>query len=195
MLSFRSIRDLDWTLLVLALLISGLGVLQIYSATQSSDSTSLWWKQLLFVLAGLVVFYAISNIDYHTLLGQVPFFYLVFTVTLFFLLILSRVVLGAKRWISLGGGLKLQPSEFMKVILILFVARFISELKSDSLELRDLGKLLGLVLLPFVLVNLQPDLGTSLCYLPILGVGILLAGLTRQQAVTCLLYTSPSPRD
>lgn len=184
MLSFRSVRDLDWTLLILALILSGLGVLQIYSATQSVDSSSLWWKQGLFIVAGLVMFYAISNIDYHTLLGQAPFMYLIFTVALFFLLILSRVVLGAKRWFSLGGGLKLQPSEFMKIVLILFVARFVSELKSDSLDLRDLGRLLGLVLLPFALVNLQPDLGTSLCYLPILGVGVLLAGLTRQQAVT-----------
>jgi rod shape determining protein RodA len=183
MMEGRSFRDVDWTLLVIALILCGIGILQIYSATQSEESSSLWWKQIVFVVAGLAVFYLASQIDYHSLLGQAPFLYAVFTVILFGLLILSRVVLGAKRWISLGGGLKLQPSEFMKLVLILFVARFLSELRSDSLDARDLLKLLAIVLVPFGLVNLQPDLGTSLCYLPVLCVGLLLSGITRQQVI------------
>jgi rod shape determining protein RodA len=111
-------------------------------------------------------------------------------VILVFLLILSRVVLGAKRWIALGGGFKLQPSEFMKLILILFVARYVSELKTESMDLRELVRLGGLVLLPFLLVCLQPDLGTALCYLPILAVGVLLGGLTRQQAIALVLIVA-----
>ncbi len=187
MMENRSFRDLDWTMVVIALLLCGIGVLQIYSATQAEEASSLWWKQGLYIAVGLVVFYLASQIDYHSLLGQAPFLYIAFSVVLFCLLILSRVVLGAKRWISLGGGFKLQPSEFMKIVLILFVARFLSELKNDSLDLRDLVKLMSVVLVPFALVNLQPDLGTSLCYLPILAVGLLLAGLTRQQAITLLI--------
>ncbi len=186
MFTLRSLRELDWTLLILALILCGVGVLQIYSATQSSDLANHWWKQLIYIAAGLVLFYLISQVDYHTLVGQSPALYVVFGVVLFCLLILSRVVLGAKRWISIGAGLKIQPSEFMKLVLILFVARFLSELKTDSLSFRDLLKLTGLVLIPFALVALQPDLGTSLCYLPILAVGVLLAGLSRQQALAIL---------
>ncbi|WP_031498565.1 rod shape-determining protein RodA [Bryobacter aggregatus] len=187
MFTLRSFRDLDWTLLILTLIICAVGVLQIYSATQASEQSNHWWKQVLYIGAGLVVFYLISQIDYHTLVGQSPVMYIIFTVILFGLLILSRVVLGAKRWVSLGAGFKLQPSEFMKLVLILFVARYISELKSDSLSLRELLKLCLLVLFPFGLVCLQPDLGTSLCYLPILAVGILLAGLSRQQALAIVM--------
>jgi rod shape determining protein RodA len=187
MFTLRSLRDVDWTLLILTLMICGIGVLQIYSATQASENADRWWKQSLYIGVGLVAFYLISQIDYHTLVGQSPMLYIAFGVILVFLLILSRVVLGAKRWIGLGAGFKLQPSEFMKLILILFVARYISELKSDSMEIADLVKLSGLVLVPFGLVALQPDLGTALCYLPILGVGVLLAGLTRQQAIALLL--------
>lgn len=186
MFTLRSLRELDWTLLILALILCGVGVLQIYSATQSSDLANHWWKQLIYIAAGLVLFYLVSQVDYHTLVGQSPALYIVFGVVLFGLLILSRVVLGAKRWISIGAGLKIQPSEFMKLVLILFVARFLSELKTDSLSFRDLLKLTGLVLVPFALVALQPDLGTSLCYLPILAVGVLLAGLSRQQAMAIL---------
>jgi len=183
MLNLRNLREVDWTLLILTLIICCIGVLQIYSATQASDQADRWWKQVLYICAGLVVFYLVTQIDYHTLVGQSPMLYVVFGIILVFLLVLSRVVLGAKRWISLGAGFKLQPSEFMKLILILLIARYISELKSDSMRLSDLLKLSGLVLVPFILVSLQPDLGTALCYLPILAVGILLAGLTKQQAV------------
>jgi rod shape determining protein RodA len=183
----RTLRNVDWTLLILTMILCGIGILQIYSATQTSGEADRWWKQSVYVGLGLVVFYLVSQIDYHTLVGQSPILYITFSVILVFLLILSRVVLGAKRWISLGAGFKLQPSEFMKLVLILFVARYISELKSDSMDLRDLLKLSALVLFPFGLVCLQPDLGTSLCYLPILGVGILLAGLTKQQAVAILI--------
>jgi rod shape determining protein RodA len=190
MLAIRSLRDVDWTLLILSLALCGIGILQIYSATQSTEEANRWAKQLLFVGAGLVVFYVISQIDYHTLVGQSPMLYAVFVLVLLFLLILSRVVLGAKRWIALGGGFKLQPSEFMKLILILFVARYVSELKTESMDLRELVRLGGLVLLPFLLVCLQPDLGTALCYLPILGVGVLLGGLTRQQAIALVLIVA-----
>jgi rod shape determining protein RodA len=183
----RTLRNVDWTLLILTMILCGIGILQIYSATQTSGEADRWWKQSVYVGLGLVVFYLVSQIDYHTLVGQSPILYITFSVILVFLLILSRVVLGAKRWISLGAGFKLQPSEFMKLVLILFVARYISELKTDSMDLRDLLKLSALVLFPFGLVCLQPDLGTSLCYLPILGVGILLAGLTKQQAVAILI--------
>jgi rod shape determining protein RodA len=183
----RFLRDIDWTLLILSLILCAIGVLQIYSATQSTSEAERWWKQALYIAIGLIVFFLISQIDYHTLLGQSPMLYVTFGLILVFLLILSRVVLGAKRWIGLGGGFKLQPSEFMKLILILMVARYVSELKSDSLDLRELAKLSALVLVPFGLVCLQPDLGTALCYLPILGVGVLLAGLTRQQAIALIL--------
>ncbi|MFO0340084.1 MAG: rod shape-determining protein RodA [Acidobacteriota bacterium] len=183
----RFLRDIDWTLLILSLVLCAIGILQIYSATQSTGEAERWWKQGLYVVAGLFVFFLVSQIDYHTLLGQSPMLYAIFGLILVLLLILSRVVLGAKRWIALGGGFKLQPSEFMKLILILMVARYIAELKSDSLDLRELAKLSALVLVPFCLVCLQPDLGTALCYLPILGVGILLAGLTRQQAIALIL--------
>ncbi len=187
MLTLRSLRDLDWTLLILTLALCGIGTLQIYSATQSTDQSDRWWKQVLYICAGLLVFYLVSQIDYHTLVGQSPLMYIIFGFVLVLLLVLSKVVLGAKRWVSLGAGFKLQPSEFMKLILILLVARFISELKSDSLDLRNLFKLSALILVPFALVGLQPDLGTALCYLPILGVGVLLAGMTRQQAFAILI--------
>ena len=77
-------------------------------------------------------------------------------------------VFGSRRWIPMPGGFQLQVSEFVKIVLILLVARYLTELKKDDLDWRDLLKIAALVGLPMLLVMKQPDLGTSLTYLPIL---------------------------
>jgi rod shape determining protein RodA len=79
-----------------------------------------------------------------------------------------------------GGGFKLQVSEFVKLVIILLVARFMTDLKREDLDWRDLLKIGGMVGVPMLLVMKQPDLGTALTYLPILAGGILLAGLRWQ---------------
>jgi rod shape determining protein RodA len=91
--------------------------------------------------------------------------------------LVGKQVFGSTRWIPLPLGFHFQVSEFVKLVIILLVARFMTELKSDSLEIRDLLKIGALVAIPMVLVLKEPDLGTALTYLPILAVGALLAGL------------------
>ena len=86
-------------------------------------------------------------------------------------------VFGSRRWIPLPGGFKFQVSEFVKIVLVLLVARYLSELNKDELDWRSMLKLGGLIGMPMVLVMKQPDLGTSLTYLPILIVGVFLAGV------------------
>ncbi len=180
MTGYRSIRDLDWPLLLVALSISALGVLQIYSATHETIWKDAWWKQIIWIAAGLLLMWVVTNIDYHTLLGQVYLMYGLSIVTLIAVFLIGTKVFGSRRWIPVGGGFRLQVSEFVKLVIILLVARFMTELKRDDLDWRDLLKIGGLVGLPMLLVMKQPDLGTALTYLPVLAVGILLAGLRWQ---------------
>ena len=180
MTGYRSIRDLDWPLLLVTLSISALGVLQIYSATRETIWKDAWWKQIIWIAAGLLLMWVVTNIDYHTLLGQVYLLYGLSIVTLISVFLIGTKVFGSRRWIPVGGGFKLQVSEFVKLVIILLVARFMTELKRDDLDWRDLLKIGGLVGLPMLLVMKQPDLGTALTYLPVLAVGILLAGLRWQ---------------
>ena len=182
--SYRTLRDLDWALLILSLLICGLGVLQIFSATQGTKWQNAWWKQVVWVVAGLLLMWLISSIDYHTLLGQVPLFYVGIVMLLLLTFVMGTKIFGARRWIALPGGVLLQVSEFAKIVVVLMVARFLTELKTEAIHWRDLLKLVGLVGLPMLLVMKQPDLGTSLTYLPILATGIFLAGLRWQYALS-----------
>ena len=180
MTGYRSIRDLDWPLLLVALAICSLGVLQIYSATHDTIWKDAWWKQIIWIAAGVVLLWIVTNIDYHTLLGQVYLLYGLSIVTLISVFIIGAKVFGSRRWIPVGGGFRLQVSEFVKLAVILLVARFMTELKREDLHWRDLLKIGALVGLPMALVMKQPDLGTALTYLPILAGGIFLAGLRWQ---------------
>ncbi len=179
MAQYRSIRDLDWPLLIITLLICGAGVLQIYSATHETVWDDAWWKQTMWVAIGLAIMWITARIDYHTLLNRSYIFWGLALLGLLATFVIGKQVFGSRRWIPLPG-FHLQISEFVKTVIILLVARYLAELKSDRVEGRDLLKLLGLVGVPMLLVMRQPDLGTALCYLPILAMGVLLAGLRWQ---------------
>jgi len=170
-------RDMDWPLIAITILICGLGVLQIFSATHGTIWQDAWWKQLLWLAAGLVLMWIVTAIDYHTLMAHVVGMYVFSLVLLAAVFLVGRQVFGSTRWIPLPLGFHFQVSEFVKLVIILLVARFMTELKSDSLEIRDLLKIGALVAIPMLLVLKEPDLGTALTYLPILAVGALLAGL------------------
>jgi rod shape determining protein RodA len=176
MARYRNTWNIDWAMFVIALIISGLGVLQIYSATRGTIWQDAWWKQIIWIAVAIGLMWLVTSIDYHTLLAQVPLFYTFSVLSLLGVLAGGRLVFGSRRWIRILG-VNLQISEFVKLVIILVVARYLSELKSDGIRARDLLKLGGLVGIPAALVMYQPDLGTGLTYLPILAVGILLAGL------------------
>ena len=158
MSNYLSVRDLDWPLLIISTIICAAGVLQIFSATRGTVWQDAWWKQILFIAAGLLLMWLTTVIDYHALLHHVPVMYVLSVVGLLGTLIAGRQVFGSRRWIPVAGGFHFQVSEFVKLVIILLVARFLTDLKSDVLEARDMLKISGLVGIPMVLVLKQPDL-------------------------------------
>jgi rod shape determining protein RodA len=176
MTAYRSFRDLDWPLLVVTLVLCGLGVLQIYSATLGTHWAGAWWKQIVWVGTGLAMMWVVALVDYHTWMGRVFYFYIAALAFLVATGLFGNKVFGSTRWIRVAG-FTLQTSEFVKIVLILLMAKYLTELKADSLEWKDLGKLAVLVGIPMALVIKEPDLGTALTYIPILVSGVLMAGL------------------
>lgn len=177
----RSLRDLDWIMVGTTLLICLVGVVQIYSATHETPMRDLWWKQLIWVFVGLALVWFMSLVDYHGLLGQVFPLYFMALLGMGATVLLGRTVFGGKRWIPLLFGFHFQVSEFAKLVIVLLVARYLTSVRGDQLNFRDLLRLAGIVGLPFVIVMfLQSDLGTSLTYLAILAGGIMIAGLRWQ---------------
>jgi rod shape determining protein RodA len=173
---YRPLRDLDWPLLIVTLILCGLGVLQIYSATQGTHWADAWWKQIVWVATGLVMMWVVSMVDYHSLLGRVIYFYAACIGLLIVTLVLGNKVFGSTRWIRIAG-FTFQTSEFVKIVLVLLVAKYLTDVKSDNLDWKDLAKLGAFVLVPMALVMKEPDLGTALTYIPVLVCGVLMAGL------------------
>jgi rod shape determining protein RodA len=184
---FRRYRDFDWVLLGLLAVLSVVSVLEIKSATAMTKFHGFDAQQIKFLLVGVVVMFVISLVDYHQLLEIVPWAYGISLVSLVAVKLVGTKVLGARRWIRLPGGGHFQPSEWVKLVLILMVARFFWTRASRSLMWLDIGKVFALVGLPMLLVLTQPDLGTSLTYVPILVVGLFLGGISWKQTLILLV--------
>jgi rod shape determining protein RodA len=96
-------------------------------------------------------------------------------------------VLGARRWIKLPGGIHFQPSEWVKIVLIVMVARFFAKKIGKEMTWKDIGQGILLVAVPMLLVLKQPDLGTALTYSPILLVGLFLGGIPWKKAAILIV--------
>lgn len=184
------VHDFDWTLLAIVGAISMMGVLEIYSSTHASGMAGMQYKQLMWIGIGLAGMFLISRIDYHTLLDQAPVLYICGIASLLVVLIAGLSRLGAKRWIPLFGGFDLQVSEIMKLIIIIVLARYFSDVQTDRLTLQDLGKLALLTLVPVYLILKQPDLGTAMVLVPVALVGAFLAGIQWKHAAIGLLIVA-----
>jgi rod shape determining protein RodA len=182
---FLSFRDFDWALLSMVLALCTVSILEIYSATLHTKYNGDHTKQLFFVAGGLAAMFLFAKIDYHRLLDWVPWAYIVFLLSLVAVKLVGHKVLGAKRWISIGP-MHFQPSEWVKLILILLMARYFANLGGRSLTWRDIFKAFFLVGIPMLMVLIQPDLGTALTYMPILVAGLFLGGINIRQALILL---------
>ena len=190
---FVSFRDFDWVLLAFVLVICALGVMEIYSATINTKFVGVHIKQIYWIVAGVGLMLLISLLNYQSLLEQVPWMYVVSVVSLLSVLVFGQKYLGARRWINLRvGGAHFQPSEWVKLILILAMAKYFSEPRpyeqeGQPLDILKAGMLVGA---PMLLVLAQPDLGTALTYVPIAIMGLFMGGLKLKHAVALLLLGS-----
>src|SRR6201996_4067184 len=184
---FLSLRDFDWTLLGFVLLLSLVSIFEIYSATLHTKFVGFHKMQVLWLLGGLAAMFILSVIDYHVLLEYVPWAYGFCLVALIAVLVVGTKVLGARRWIKLPGGIHFQPSEWVKLVLIIAVARYFVGLTGRELTWKDIFKAMAMVGVPMLLVLKQPDLGTALTYSPVLIVGLFLGGIDWKKGAILVL--------
>lgn len=177
--------SLDWKVLLTIGLIVTVGIATIYSATthQAGRPSSLYLKQLVWVGLGVAVFLVTALMDYHAMARYAYVAYAVTVGLLVAVLVIGRVGMGARRWISLGL-FDLQPSELAKLVLILVLARYCAErtVKGGLGPAQLLGPVV-LVMIPIGLILKQPDLGTGLTLLAIALAMVWLVGIRYQSIV------------
>lgn len=169
-----------------------LGAVFVYSATMVGESAATaawykqsWFRQIIWYSLGIGAAAAVCCVDYHTLARWSMVAYWVAVFMLAVVLLFGTVRFGARRWFDLGF-FSLQPSEFAKLAFILAQAHFLSRPVEELRVLLTFWKSLGLMLLPFVLILKEPDLGSALVLLPT-GLAILfVAGIPRRYLVRLL---------
>lgn len=203
------IRDFDWKLLGIALLLSMVGIMAIYSAThytgmlESDYSSKLialrstyWIKQLMWLLIGVILAVLVANLNYQTFWDLAWFLYSVSIILLIVVLIVGEARSGAKRWLGFGA-ISFQPAELVKIAIIILLARYFTKQMSyhfsDSryhstffVFYKTMLIPLAIVGLPCLLIIKQPDLGSSIVLLPILF-AILFCGQVPKRFIFSLL--------
>ncbi len=183
---YVSFRDFDWPLLGFVLVICAIGVTEIYSATLHTKFEGAHIKQVYWIIGGVVGMFLVSLINYQAMLEQVHWMYIASVASLVSVLVFGQKYLGARRWIKMPG-FHFQPSEWVKLILILAMARYFAEMRHKELSWPDFIKAGMVVGIPMLMVLAQPDMGTALTYLPIAVVGLFLGGLRLKQALIVLV--------
>lgn len=178
-------KNYNWLLVATVLVISCLGVLFINSADNSYTS-----KQFLGLLFCAGVMFFISVINYNFICDFSRILYVLNLILLLAVKLFGTNVGGATRWLNLGVT-RIQPSEFTKIIMIIFVAVYIQEHEEDFDNWKVLVKLAALCAVPLLLVVIEPDLSTTLDITFILLAVIFVGGLNGKLIRRCILVLIP----
>lgn len=158
------LRDLDYFLLIPTLLLCGIGLLSIYSATFRGDGDLQFnfTKQLIHFGIGLVLMFAVILIPIRLIDGAAISLYVIVILLLILVLAAGSVRYGAQRWFALGP-FSLQPSEIAKIATIICIARMLALSRVNPTHIANIIVTFALTLVPMFLTMKQPDLGTALC--------------------------------
>jgi rod shape determining protein RodA len=189
----RLLVSFDWLWFLALLSLSAIGLLAIWSTTEGTNLNSYFGRQLAYVCFAVVVFLVVVYFDYHVYCDFINIIYATSLALLGLVLLIGRSIHSNKSWIKMGGFV-FQPSEVVKIVAILALAKYYSEIERDHLELGELltgGLIVGV---PMGLVMLQGDLGTAMTFVPIYAAMSFLAGLKRKHVLitaAALLVASP----
>ena len=159
----------DWITIILFFLLVGFGYLNILSASSNGEITSYfdfstsYGKQLVFILFTVVLIILILAIEAKFYERFASIIYLVSMLSLAGLFIFGKNVNGATSWYAIGG-MTLQPSEFAKFATSLAVAKYISDMQTNINELKHQLRVSAIIMVPALLIMMQPDAGSALVY-------------------------------
>jgi rod shape determining protein RodA len=174
----RNLLEIDFFLLLAALMLTVFGILFIYSSGLTSSGALVsteYIRQIVWAVAGLAVALALALVDYRRFRDLTLYLYLGTLLLLLYTCLFGRLVNGARAWIGIGS-FGIQPSEFAKITTILFLARYLGDTKHSAKKTSRFLFSCSIVFVPMGLILIQPDFGTSLVFIPILLVMTFVAG-------------------
>src|SRR5215510_8016191 len=141
-------KDFDWILFAAAVCLSLVSVVEIYSSTIAQPTENFFMRQLAWVCVGIVLLFIVAAIDYHLIAEHIPWLYLLAIGVLLYTLAMGHRVSGSKSWVNLGP-VAFQPSELIKMVVVVALARYLSELRSSRyMTFTQIGKACMIALVP-----------------------------------------------
>ena len=162
--------NVDWITVFIYLALCTIGWFNIHAAVFDPrhpsiiDFSTNYGKQFIYIISGIVLAIFILLLASRFITALAPAFYGVTTLLLILVLVVGRNVGGNQAWISLGGGFRLQPSEFAKFSTCLMLARYLSGTNVKVTDLKSFAMAAAIILFPMALIMLQPDAGSTLVF-------------------------------
>ena len=185
----RLIKNFDWIMFSVSILISLIGIMTIYSATRplgAEPHPGFYIKQVYWLSLSIIALFLVVSLDYIWLSRYALPLYITGIFFLLSVFIFGKMGLGAKRWLSIGP-ISFQPSEFFKLVYLIMLSHQLSTFK-NPLQTGHLFKIFFLIVFfPFLLLIKQPDLGTSLIVLAIFVFLVLTKGIQKRVALILII--------
>ncbi|ADK14765.1 MULTISPECIES: rod shape-determining protein RodA [Clostridium] len=183
-------RNLDVTTLLVAIAISFFGIMNIYSATHNQSNYYYAKLQLLWVILSTIIIFLILLIDYRIIVQYANLIYWSGVGVLLFNDVTSKAIKGASSWIRIGNR-ALEPAEFVKIGLILIIAKKLEEMDCNINNLKNFLILCFYAFIPIFLIIIQPNLGMALIYLFIVFCIFFIAGLNLKSIIIGIASSIP----
>lgn len=187
----RLLISFDWLWFFALLALAASGVLAIWSTTEGTRLSFYFGRQLVYLSIAVSVFLVLLYFDYHLFSDYITFIYLVALAVLGLVLVAGTTIHSNKSWIRLGR-ITLQPSELVKLVVIVALAKYFSESDREHLELNELAVGGLIVAIPTILVAMEGDLGTAVTFMPIYLALSFVGGLRKKHIIAMALIFAVS---
>lgn len=184
----KILKNLDYGILICTIILLAIGLIALYSATQNTGYTE-FEKQIIWICVSIPIMIIIIFIDYESIARISPILYGIIIIALIAVLFMEPIN-GATSWFNIGS-ISIQPSEFAKVIVIIFLAYYISKVqekrKDQISRFTRILIALAIVGVPILLIVLQPDYGTAFAFIIATVLMLFTAGIKKRYIITGLL--------
>jgi rod shape determining protein RodA len=186
----KLVRAIDWFIILAVTILMIIGIMFIYSSgiTSSGELVSTEFiRQIIWAISGIILILAVTLLEPKRLPDYTPLIYILTASMLIYTRFFGKVVNGARSWLGIGD-FGIQPSEFMKIATMLFLAKYLESSRHEGSSIKRFVTSFGIVLLPMTLVLAQPDFGTALVFLPLYLVMAYVGGINRRYLVFITLF-------
>ena len=188
----RLLKNIDWKILLCTIVLLVIGLLAIYSADANIDSgEDEFKKQIMWILICIPVVITLILIDYRTIAKYSLIYYIICLIFLVAVLFTTPIS-GATSWFTIGDNFSIQPSEFSKIAVILFLAYVINKMKMRNGK-KEINRPIRLLLIclifmiPLLLIIKQPDYGTATAFIVAFVLMLFAAGIDKKYIITGIL--------